>query len=223
MEVKDEEYIEDVRRLTLCGGYPTKSEVFYNGWSQVMAIRYLFDKYSTHISPELLEITKEIFKISESFSTKTNVRKLVKRFLMYPHTEFPPFLDHTDPEMLKIIQNNLNGKRHVIKVVCNKLYCMLPPFNHEMQKLTNNFEDPHITLVNSPDFKDEYHKYDGLEINDLTYTKLMTSRALEYPPFDKIIVVQATSQTLENLMMQIGNKCSLHFTIKIIYRQMYEF
>jgi hypothetical protein len=220
VNTKNWEFQENVRKLSITIINNSDDPLHYNGWSSVIATLSLLPSYKDNLNQELIELSETICNLFKNFDLNKNVRGPVKKMLMYPLTEYPGWydVDSFDEIPLNELNNKLNNKKYKLVVRSGKLYCDLPETDLKFQ----NNKIPHLTLINSDKFKKEYNKYDGIEIDDVRYTKLSSTYSFDYPPFKDVIVANVVSPTLTELLDSIGIKQSLHLTIYRVPREKFE-
>lgn len=215
-----EEYQELVRKLAIAGCSP-EDKAFYNGWTQVAAIKMVYSQFKDQLNHEQQQIAEKAIEKLNHYDPDGNVRAEVKAFLRYPYyPEYPPWEKYDDPELLALCKT-MSNKPHKLQVYNGKLYLMLgDAIPQELKDLSNNTEEPHITIINSDVFdKDKHGKYDGVEVTDVVYTHLESTECLDWPPFKNCVVVKCQSNYIKE---QFGKK-GLHYTVKITPREPFKF
>ena len=207
-----ERFQELVRDLSITG-VDIKEKYFYNGWSQVVAMKMALPQFVDSLSDEQHALVRKVVAELDTIDHERNVRGPVKEVLRYPHFPgYPPWEDYSDDAIAGAF-SALSGRPHTLKVTHdNKIYLMLPEdLPYDVRGHIENDEEPHFTLVNSDKFDPEVHgKLDGKVIQDLEYAGLAATLAMDWPPFRNIIVVKCIS---ERIWREFGKK-ELHYTVK---------
>ncbi len=210
-------YQENVRRLSVTG-FGENDKFYYNGWSQLISMIQLYEKHQVNLSEELkLLVDNIINKYKENIDIDVNIRGDIKKFLMWPYPNYFNFSDYKNQKLLDLCKT-MNNKIHLLKVVNGKLYLMVP-LNQKLEKIRNNPESVHITVINSDKFQNHHNQYDDFEIDDVEYFKLSSTYSRDYPLFANVIVVNCKSEKI----FEMFGKNELHFTIKVVLRKPYEF
>ena len=216
MDLGDKNYQNCVSKLSIQGVTHT-DKYYYNGWSQMISIKQLYNTFKSKISPHFLQLVNEILNRNDlnKMDINVNVRGDVKKFLMYPNYSYEPFQPYEDNNLLTLIKKELDYKPHVLKIVDGKLYCMLPQISDTLSAMINNDESRHLTIINSNELTDSHYTYEYIVIDDIEYYGLAFTPVRDYPLFKEVIVAKCNSNKLNNIIAkELGTTKSLHFTVK---------
>ena len=218
------EFQEKVRRLSL-NGCKVAEPWFYNGYSQLVAMKQLLPTYAHRLDPEFLfEVEQAVAAFQEDggiLDLSKNKRLFVKRVLQWPHwPSYHPWVSYTNENVLGYLKQ-MESAKHEIKVHQNKLYLF---YNHPRQEKvfdrvlelmeSETKGDPmeeqmHITLINSDQFVHLMGFQAAVDaccatvVDDLQITELKTTFSEDYPPYLACVVGIVTSQKLSAALEEL--------------------
>lgn len=192
-----------VRALSITG-FNQDDPLYYNGWSQLWAMKQLQSKY--HFTDEFNEILNTALSELATISPLRNVREHVKRVLMFPNfPKYEPFKEHDDHELLNMVKQEFVNKRFFFESHNNKinLVCDKPP---KFER--NGYDSPefHITIFNSNEFEkfkeleDDVNELLTRHIDDIQFTRLSSTSVTDYPLYEEVIVANLESDQLKDLL-----------------------
>jgi hypothetical protein len=209
------DFQEKVRCMSL-NGVSKDNPWLIQGWSQIVPMMILYPEYKNHFSDEERGVVEAAIDELRTADVSRNVRGPVKKVIL--KQGFPDFEPYDDPELQTTVSEALTRKEHKFAKVDGKLYLMLPELPEDIKDVCNNDEKPHITIINSNDYKADAERYDsfvGRTIDDVEYGSLAATVSLDYTPFLSVIVIYCTSKYLSE---HFGRTKPYHFTIRRVER-----